>query len=321
MNTERPVDALSGLASLLRVRPELQVLCRFGAQWASEHAAEPEQWAPFHFITRGACVVELTGLGRTIPLSAGDAVVLPHGAAHVVRGPTTPTDARGPFGIHARTVGSIALKSNTDGEAETQMVCGRLRFDLAHDNLVLAALPDAIVVSTAEENSIAPRLHMLMSAIQEELDSARVGAEAIATNLASALFMMVVRIHLARDGHDSGLLALLAHPQLGRVVAAMAEDPARNWTLDELAACANASRSSLVRMFRAAAQQSPAAFLTELRLEVARRKLSATPRPVAVIADEVGYRSESAFSRAFHRRFGIRPGGTRAAASRSIPTG
>jgi hypothetical protein len=39
-----PVDTLSGLAPLLRVRPELQQLCRFGAQWVSDHAAELDRW-------------------------------------------------------------------------------------------------------------------------------------------------------------------------------------------------------------------------------------------------------------------------------------
>jgi AraC family transcriptional regulator, activator of mtrCDE len=317
MMTERSFDALSGLAPLLRVGPELQLICRFGAHWVSDHAAESDRWAPFHFITQGACVIELSGLGRTIPLSAGDAVVLPHGTEHVVRGPTTPAGARGSFGIRSHHVGSINLKSNTDGEPETQLVCGRLRFELAHDNLVLAALPDAIVVSTADDRSAASRLHMLMSAIQDELDGARAGAEAIATDLASALFVMVVRIHLYREGRGSGLVALLAHRQLGRAVVAMVDDPARNWTLDELAAHANASRASLVRMFRGTAQQSPLSFLTELRLELARRKLSATALPDAAIAAEVGYKSESAFSRAFYRRFGVRPGETRAGVPRS----
>jgi AraC family transcriptional activator of mtrCDE len=56
MMTERSFDALSGLAPLLRVRQELQLLCRFGAQWVSDHAAESDRWAPFHFITQGAPV-------------------------------------------------------------------------------------------------------------------------------------------------------------------------------------------------------------------------------------------------------------------------
>jgi AraC family transcriptional activator of mtrCDE len=321
MTLERSADALSGLAPLLRVRPELQQVCRFGAQWAADHAAEPGRWAPFHFVTQGACIVELSDTGLSVPLAAGDVAVLPRGTRHAVRGPTTPAGARGPFGIHSRRAGAIDLKSNTDGEPETQLICGRLRFELAHNNLVLAALPDAIVVSTAAGGPGASRLRMLMSAIQEELEGARAGAEAIATDLASALFVMVLRIHLDREGCDSGLLGLLAHRQAGRAVAAMVEDPTKSWTLDGLAARANASRASLVRMFQRTAQQTPLAFLAALRLELARRKLSATDLPVAAIADEVGYKSESAFSRAFQRRFGVRPSAARAGATRSTLPG
>lgn len=317
VSAQRSVDILSGLAPLLRVRPEVQHLCRFGSQWATEHEAERDRWAPFHFVTQGACVVDLGGPGRTVPLAAGDVLVLPHGTAHVVRGSATPADARGPFDIRSRPIGSVNLKSNTDRAPETEFICGRLRFEAAPDNLVLAALPDAIVMSVADDTVEASRLRMLMTAIQDEIESAQAGSEAIATDLASALFIMVVRIHLGREGPDSGLLALLAHRQLGRAVAAMLDDPARDWTLDELARCANASRASLVRMFRDTAQRSPVSFLAELRLELARRRLSATTLPVATIAAEVGYESESAFSRAFHRRFGVRPGEARTDAARS----
>lgn len=315
----RPADTLSGLAPLLRVRPQLQQLCLLGAQWASDRPPETGRWAPFHFLVRGRCVIELSGGRRTIPLSAGDIAVLPHGSAHIVRGPTTPAGARGPFGIRSRPLGAIDLETNIEGDPETELICGRLCFEVARENLVLAALPEIIVMSAGDGEICGARLGMLMSAIHEELQAMHAGAEAIATDLASALFIMVVRIHLGRNGHSGGLSGTLAHPQIGRTVAAMLDDPARSWTLDELAACAHASRASLVRMFRKSTRQSPLAFLADLRLELARRKLSATALPVAKIADEVGYRSESAFSRAFHRRFGIRPGELRATASQSSP--
>lgn len=311
MSPARSADILSGLAPLLRVRPELQQVCWFGAQWASVHPVETG-WAPFHFVTKGACVIELSDIERSIPLSAGDVAVLPHGSRHTVRGPTTPAGARGPFAIRSRPLGAVELRSNTDGEPDTQLICGRLCFELANANLVLAALPDAIVVSANVSGPAASRLHLLMSAIQEELESAGAGAEAIATDLASALFVMVVRIHLNREGCSSGLLGLLAHQQAGRAVAAMLDDLAKSWTLDELAARANASRASLVRMFQRTAQLAPLEFFAELRLDLARRKLSATALSIAAIADEVGYKSESAFSRAFYRRFGVRPGEARA---------
>jgi AraC family transcriptional regulator, activator of mtrCDE len=307
------VDTLSGLAPLLRVRPELQQLCRFAGQWASDHAAESGRWAPFHLVTAGACVIELGSNGRSIPLSAGDIAVLPHGTRHMVQGTATPAGTPGPLGIHSRRLGAIDLKSNTVGEPETKLVCGRLRFELAQCNLVLAALPEAIVVS-AVSGSVCSRLRMLISAIEEELESARAGALAIATDLASALFVMIVRVHLEREGCSNGLLVLLTHQQAGRAVAAMLGDPAKDWSLDELAARANASRASLVRIFQRTAQLAPLAFLAELRLELGRRKLCATVLPVAAIADQVGYKSESAFSRAFQRRFGLRPSEARTSA-------
>jgi AraC family transcriptional regulator, activator of mtrCDE len=319
VNPAQSFDTLSGLAPLLRVRPQLQQLCRFGAQWAADHPPEPDRWAPFHFLVKGSCVIELRDRGRMVALSAGDIAVLPHGSPHAVRGPTTPAGARGPFGIRKRPLGAIELETNVEGDGETELICGRLCFEVARENLVLAALPEIIVTSTGDDDIGGARLRMLMSAIHEELQGVHAGAEAIATDLASALFVMVVRIQLGRDGRGGCLSGTLAHPQIGRAVAAMLDDPARDWTLDELAACAHASRASFVRMFRKSAQRSPLAFLAELRLELAQRKLSASTLPVARIAGEVGYRSESAFSRAFHRRFGLRPGEVRTAVSRTAP--
>ncbi len=176
---------------------------------------------------------------------------------------------------------------------------------------MLSALPEAIVVAAAQGPD-ADRVGQLVTLIKEELDAARPGAAAVAADLASALLVMVVRNHLERERTSDGMLRLLGHPQAGRAVAAMLAEPGRAWSLDELAGRANASRASLVRMFRRMAEMAPLAFLAELRLQLARRELSATTLPLAEIAAGIGYQSESAFSRAFHRRFGMRPGEARA---------
>ena len=143
-------DALSSLAPLFRVRPELQHVCRFGHAWASPHPPEPDNWAPFHVVTGGACVLHLTASQRSIPLKVGDVAVLPRGSAHAVHGTATSATATGPFGIGTRSNGAILVKSNTDGPPDAQLVCGRLKFDHAGQNLVLSALPEAIVVAAAD---------------------------------------------------------------------------------------------------------------------------------------------------------------------------
>ena len=91
----------------------------------------------------------------------------------------------------------------------------------------------------------------------------------------------------------------------------MLRDPAQPWTLDELAAEAATSRATLVRLFRGMTGRAPLAFLANLRLLLARNRLRASYEPVAAIAAEVGYESETAFSRAYARHFGTTPGADR----------
>ncbi len=88
----------------------------------------------------------------------------------------------------------------------------------------------------------------------------------------------------------------------------MVREPVHPWTLDALAATAAASRASLVRAFRAAAGVAPLEFLTDLRLGLAHHRLRTETVSLDRLAAEVGYQSAAALSRAFLRKYGIRPG-------------
>ena len=57
---------------------------------------------------------------------------------------------------------------------------------------------------------------------------------------------------------------------------------------------------------------APLGFLSELRLGLARHRLGSTTGTLAQVAAAVGYDSESAFVRAFRKRYGISPGRLRA---------
>jgi AraC family transcriptional activator of mtrCDE len=288
---DESVDLLSGLAPLIRVKPEIRSLCSLCSNWGCAHEIGHSDSAAFHIVISGSCEIGLAESARSIVLQGNDLAVLPHGSRHVVR------------------------RSASDASHTSQLVCGHLRFEQAHRNLVLSALPEAIVVRMSESPD-AMRMCELIAAIRSELEVARPGGDAIARDLGSALFVMVLRAHLERERVGNGLLSLLAHKQAGRAVGAMLEDLAKPWTLDDLALRANASRASLVRMFQKSASMSPLQFLAQLRLDMAKRKLAATRLPLIDIAAESGYQSESAFSRAFRRRFGMPPGEARFSASR-----
>lgn len=307
---DQPVDVLSSLAHLLRVRPELESLCRFGEQWASGHEPETDGWVPFHLVTRGECRIDRPGEAPCL-LKAGDIAVLPHGGAHVMRGTTTPASVTAVPNLRKFETSAITVKTNTDQEPEAELVCGRLRFESARQNLVLAALPSIIVLRSSDGAEMR-RLQQMMTDIREELAAAQPGARAIATDLASALMVLVLRLHVARQKIDTGLLALLGQRQAARAAIAMIEQPDRAWSLDELADTAGASRATLVRLFQKSVGAAPLEFLTDLRLNLARNKLAASSQSMIEIATAVGYQSESAFSRAFSRQFGMPPSAVRA---------
>ncbi|MBO4228135.1 helix-turn-helix domain-containing protein [Bradyrhizobium neotropicale] len=293
-------DPLSSLAPFLRVKPELQDFCRFGGTWVSPH--EASGGAQFHIVTRGHCVFEVTGHGP-VKLGAGDTLLLPHGDAHVVCSVSTDGTIRS---IVTEFRNAIRTKLTPGVACDTELVCGVLRGEAASEQALIAALPNFVVLRSTRL-PLAERLHMLAICISDELDSNETGSTIIATNLATALFVMMLREHLKEAPPASGLLALLTHRSTSHAVLAMLREPARDWTLDLLAKTSAASRATLVRSFRKLAGLAPLAFLTELRLGFARQRLMTTNDPICVIAADVGYQSEGALSRALLRRYGVRP--------------
>src|SRR4051794_37041258 len=170
------------------------------------------------------------------------------------------------------------------------------------------------VIRTAGEPLLERFRHHLTD-IRDELDWGKAGSEVIAADLARALFVMMLRDHLAENPAVDGTVSLLRDRTTARVVLAILNDLVRDWTLDDMAAVAVASRATLVRAFRKHAGTAPMTFLSDLRLAIARKRLAGTTEPIARIAEEVGYASEGALSKAIMRKYGVRPGALRLAGS------
>jgi AraC-like DNA-binding protein len=74
----------------------------------------------------------------------------------------------------------------------------------------------------------------------------------------------------------------------------------------ELAALAGMSRASFAAHFHDVVGATPADYLVGWRVSLAQKRLR-EGRPMALIADEVGYESPSALARAFRRKVGASP--------------
>ncbi|MGW9430884.1 helix-turn-helix domain-containing protein, partial [Streptomyces decoyicus] len=97
-------------------------------------------------------------------------------------------------------------------------------------------------------------------------------------------------------------------PVVRDALACVHARPEHLWTTESLAAATAVSRTTLSRHFRSALGQTPGAYVTQWRMDLASVRLRDTDEPVESISGAVGYASPHAFSRAFRRARGMPPG-------------
>lgn len=96
--------------------------------------------------------------------------------------------------------------------------------------------------------------------------------------------------------------------EVRRAAELLREDPARRWTLEDLAAEVHLSPSRLSSVFVEAYGKTPLAFLTMIRAEHLARYLRETDLTVSAAMQRVGWHSRSHASRLFRQYVGLTPG-------------
>lgn len=100
-------------------------------------------------------------------------------------------------------------------------------------------------------------------------------------------------------------------PRVERALTLLTTNMGEHWTIAKLARSVGMSRAVFARCFSTAVGYPPCRMLLRLRMDRARELLRDTDLPLALIAPEVGYATEFAFSRAFSREQGMPPGSYR----------
>jgi len=152
----------------------------------------------------------------------------------------------------------------------------------------------------------APILDGALTWLFDEAVASYCGREAVMGRLFELLMVQMLRHLMASQTMSSGMMAGLADLRLARAITLMHAEPERAWSVAELASESNMSRASFAASFRAVVGQTPADYLTSWRISLAQKRLR-EGRPIALIADEVGYESPSALARAFRRKTGASP--------------
>jgi AraC-like DNA-binding protein len=297
------MDSLSRILSRIQVSSGLFCRAELGAPWSLHTRGGPH--TIFHVIVRGSGLVETAD--ASVSFRAGDLIVLPGGPPHTMM--DAPSSRPVPISSlpdHAGDDGLACVHHGGDG-AQTSILCGT--FELAPDtrDFLLPLLPPILHVAGGAS---ATWLDQTLRMMAEEVSAARPGHQVVLAKLADLLLVQALRA-AAAEGQGKGWLRALDDPQLGRVLGCIHADPAAAWTAATLAREAGMSRAAFFERFRSVVGEPPAAYLVRWRMTLAREALRSGTAGLAEVADEVGYSSEAALSRAFKRHMGISPGAWR----------
>ncbi|WP_045440878.1 reactive chlorine-specific transcriptional regulator RclR [Citrobacter sp. S-77] len=273
------MDTLSRLLMLNDPQGSIDKNCLLSRDWQLPHAAGELSVIRWHTMTQGAAQLDMPD-GTSFTLRAGSIVILAQNSAH---------------------------RLCQSGEEQTHIVCGSLRLPPS-SRYFLTTLPEALILAPDENSHVGHWLRAMIALLQEESSTDLPGSDVVCSQQCATLFTLAVRQWLTQATPAKNVLSLLLHPRLGGVVFLMLESPAHPWTVEELAQRAHMSRASFAQLFREVSNSTPLAVLTTLRLQFAAQMLSRGSQPLIVIAESVGYASESSFHKVFLRQFGCTPG-------------
>ncbi len=134
------------------------------------------------------------------------------------------------------------------------------------------------------------------------------GGQTIMYGLLDVIFTYLVREMVDQLGHArAGWSQAVADLQIRKVVTVMHEDPARTWTLEELAKQAGLSRTLLAERFRRTMGDTPLSYLRSLRVQKAMTLLAEAEHSLELVARAVGFSDAFSFSKVFKKIVGQSP--------------
>jgi AraC-like DNA-binding protein len=337
------MDVLADALRVIRLSGAVFFTAKFSSPWSVTSppaeklkpilAPDAECIALFHILAEGQpCWIAFEGQ-PPIKMSPGDFIIMPQGEAHVMTSdlalpplPLEPSLLGLRRTLDATAEGRLPCMIYGGGGPAASMICGYLHCDQSF-NPLLGAMPHVICVrvrdgaATVQSTGATTELRQLAmppetanwleTTLRYTIAEARAdqpNGSPMLARLAELIFAEVMRRYVEHlPAGQSGWLAGLQDPQVGRVLKLIHGDPKRAWTVAALGKEAGISRSALAERFAAIIGESPMRYLAGWRMQLAKRYLRESTQSIAEIAALVGYESEAAFNRAFRRLVGRPP--------------
>jgi AraC-like DNA-binding protein len=293
----QPHDLLSEVLSTVRLRGERIHCCEPAAPFAM---AFDHPGGTLHIVREGSFELQLEGLPAASRYGRGDVVMLPAGRPHTLRN-------------GSRT--AAPPRSSPGGSGSARWLSGTFAFDDGRGAQLLHRLPPVIEIRGAGEQALV-WLDVSAQMLIQETTAPSQGSREMIARILDLLFIQVLRAWANGPAAAPGWLTGAMDPEVGDALLAIHANPSHAWTIERLAGKSNLSRSAFAERFARRVGQPPATYIAQVRLTHAADLLLDTGDSIGAIATKVGYDSEAAFSRAFHRHYGLPPARWRRRAER-----
>lgn len=289
-------DLLSDVITLLQPRTVFSKCISGAGRWGVRYSdfGQPS----FCAVLEGSCRLAVDGQDA-LTLEAGDFVLLPATPGFTLSGFEPVTPERIDPKVTSAPKGEVR-HGTRGGRPDVRLLGGYFVFESPDAALLASLLPAQVHVRGTE------RLAVLVRLVSEESSERRAGRDLVLTRLVEVLLLEALRA-TSSDDAPPGLLCGLADARLALAMREMHSDPARSWTMAQLARKAGLSRSAFFDRFARAVGLPPMEYLLAWRMTIAKDLLHRRDFGLAEVAERVGYGSASTFSTAFSRHVGQPP--------------
>lgn len=295
------MDPLSDVLSLLKPRNQFYAGFDAAGDWSFDFP--PHQGIKFTAVLRGSCWGIVEGRDEPLLFEEGDCFLLNNGRRMILA-----SDLSLPPQNSAQILETIDRERLAvhNGGGEVFLISGRFDFSGNHAAVLFDALPSLINIPKA--SSQAEILRWSLDQWAHELRTPQPGGALISMHLAHLMLVQVLRLFMRSSGElPQGWFLALTDRQISSAISAIHADPARRWTLEELARIAGISRTVFAQRFKSLVGSTTMDYLARWRMLVAADRLREGAESVSSIAFSLGYESESSFSTAFKRIMAFSP--------------
>jgi len=299
------MDVLSDILSHLNMKTSLYFRTDLTAPWGV-NVPEYKNVARFHICLSGSFWLSTQGQDG-IKVTPGDIVLVPHGKLHCLKDSLNSEVLDLNDVIERAEYKAGELLKFGDGHGVcTQLICGHFEFEDENIHPFLKSFPNVIHIKKDDKNNFT-WLSTALDFIDYESMNRGPGAAAIINKLSEVTFIQSLRFYMKNNSVNTLFLSALNDKYIRKSIEEIHAYPGKKWKLEDLAKVSGLSRTVYAERFHKLTGVTPMNYVTQWRMEKAKKLLKDETISVDEISQLVGYAASESFQKTFKKIIGITP--------------